>query len=143
MEMLADREERGRYGWEVREEGDGRLIADSSTLIKAIVDDMMNGIAVTRIAAKFHNSVAEMIGQICSTIARQTGLSKVALGGGVFQNTLLLDRTLEELRRRELQALLHHQVPTNDGGLALGQIMIANAIRQNEGSLNNVSCHTS
>jgi hydrogenase maturation protein HypF len=127
MEMLADRKERGCYQWEPHTTSDGLLIVDTNALIRAIVDDLTSGLAVPSIAAKFHNSLAEMIGQVCSTISKQTGLKKVALGGGVFQNTLLLDRTLYELRRRELQLLLHHQVPTNDGGLSLGQIMIANA----------------
>jgi hydrogenase maturation protein HypF len=61
----------------------------------------------------------------CNEIARETGLRTVALSGGCFQNRLLLQLTVEALAKGGYHVLTHHQVPCNDGGLSLGQAVIA------------------
>jgi hydrogenase maturation protein HypF len=62
---------------------------------------------------------------MCRKISQATGLKGVALSGGIFQNRLLLRKTKEALKRAGLTPYTHHQVPTNDGGISLGQAIIA------------------
>jgi hydrogenase maturation protein HypF len=79
------------------------------------------------ISARFHNTVAEAIAETCRRIARETGLRRVCLSGGTFQNVRLLSRTLALLRAADFEVFLHAEVPPNDGGIALGQAAIAAA----------------
>jgi hydrogenase maturation protein HypF len=79
------------------------------------------------ISARFHNTVAEAIAETCRRIARETGLRRVCLSGGTFQNVRLLTRTLALLRAADFEVFLHAEVPPNDGGIALGQAAIAAA----------------
>ena len=100
---------------------------DPAPVMHAIVDDLRAGLAVPVIAAKFHNGVADLIESLCLRLSEQTGVKTVALSGGVFQNVTLLRLAVERLRRHDLRVLVHRHVPPNDGGLALGQAVIANA----------------
>jgi len=95
-------------------------------LLSAVIEDLRQGISKGRIAVKFHNTVARMINEMCHLIAGETGLSQVALSGGVFQNRLLLRRTVSLLESSGFQVFTHRQVPCNDGGISLGQAVIAN-----------------
>ena len=83
------------------------------------------GISPSIISARFHQSVAYLVLQVCLRIRERTGTGTVALSGGVFQNVTLLEWTIELLERDKFDVLHHRQVPPNDGGLALGQAMIA------------------
>ena len=103
---------------------------DPAPVIRAVVDDLRAGVERAEIAARFHHTVAALIAEVCELMARETGLSRVALGGGVFQNAYLLELLLEILPRRGLAPLIHSQAPPNDGGLALGQAVIAAAIEE-------------
>jgi hydrogenase maturation protein HypF len=67
-----------------------------------------------------------MINEMCHLIANETAITQVALSGGVFQNRLLLRKTVGLLERSGFQVLTHRQVPCNDGGISLGQAVIAN-----------------
>ena len=75
----------------------------------------------------FHRTMATLIVDMCHRIRGDTGLETVALSGGCFQNRLLFGQTVAGLRESGFRVLVHHQVPTNDGGLSLGQAVIANA----------------
>jgi hydrogenase maturation protein HypF len=97
------------------------------TAIEALVEDVMAGVPVSRISARFHNGLAACVVKICSRIRSETGLDEVALSGGVWQNITLLGRTLSLLKRDGFRVYLHREVPTNDGGLSLGQAVIAAA----------------
>jgi hydrogenase maturation protein HypF len=77
-------------------------------------------------AYRFHLTTAELIQVMCERIAEDTGLRTVALSGGCFQNRLLLSLAVPRLRERGFRVLLHRQVPCNDGGISLGQAVIAN-----------------
>lgn len=77
-------------------------------------------------SARFHNTVAAMIVEVCSRIRATRGLDRVCLSGGVFQNVLLTERTVARLRKRQFDVMLHSAVPCNDGGISLGQAVIAN-----------------
>lgn len=86
---------------------------------------MFAGISIPMISAKFHNGLAEVICAAVHRMSKDTGIRTVALSGGVWQNITLMRRTLSLLRAAGFQVYLHHQVPTNDGGLSLGQAVIA------------------
>ena len=66
-----------------------------------------------------------MIAQVCGLIRTRTGLKEVALSGGVFQNRMLLERALPLLEEQDFSVYTHHQVPPSDGGISLGQALVA------------------
>ncbi|MBC7316987.1 MAG: carbamoyltransferase HypF, partial [Chloroflexi bacterium] len=94
-------------------------------LFEGILAERRQQTPVGAIAWRLHRTVAEMILQACARIREETGLERVALSGGCFQNRLLLDLTVPLLEAAGLKVLLHRQVPCNDGGLALGQVVVA------------------
>jgi len=115
--------ERGiEQGYDFETAGDP-IELDFRPMIAAIVKDLSRGRRVSEISACFHNTLSAAIGEVCSQIG---GPNRVCLSGGSFQNLYLLGRTVVELRRRGFAVYLHAQVPANDGGLSLGQAMIAN-----------------
>ncbi|HET9143523.1 MAG TPA: carbamoyltransferase HypF, partial [Actinophytocola sp.] len=97
-------------------------------LVRAAAEDLLAGAAPAVIAARFHNGVAELIAQVCSALRESTAVNTVALSGGVFQNLLLLTRTVDLLADNGFRVLTHHRVPTNDGGVSLGQAVIAGVV---------------
>jgi hydrogenase maturation protein HypF len=127
LEMIAQSGEDGRYDFAV--EGDGPWQIDFRPLVAEILRDPA---AAPVKAAKFHNTLAEATVEVCLRIARETGLRRVCLSGGTFQNVRLLGTTAAALRRSGLEVYLHARVPPNDGGIALGQAAIAAA----EGTVN-------
>jgi hydrogenase maturation protein HypF len=107
-------------------EDEGIRIVRLRDLLSAVIEDLHQGASKGRIAVKFHNTVARMINEMCHLIANETGVSQVALSGGVFQNRLLLRKTVSLLESSGFQVFTHRQVPCNDGGISLGQAVIAN-----------------
>ena len=97
------------------------LIVDWQPLIEEILDDVKGGQTVGVIAAKFHHTLAEMI----VAVAQRVEQERVVLSGGCFQNRYLTERTVQRLREAGFRPYWHQRVPTNDGGIALGQIMAA------------------
>lgn len=97
---------------------------DAAPVVQAVAADVMAGVPTALIAAKFHQAVAHLIEQVSLDLRRQTGLNRVALSGGVFQNTTLLELVTRRLRANEFTILTHRRVPPNDGGLALGQAIV-------------------
>ncbi len=98
-------------------------------LISTIVQDIRNQVPTPIISLKFHNTMAQIIAKMCKTIARESGINKVALSGGVFQNRLLQKLAVSALHKDGFTVLTHHLVPCNDGGISLGQAVIANFSR--------------
>lgn len=94
-------------------------------LFDALFDDMGAGVAVREMAFRFHITIAEMMTTVAQTIRDETGLNTVALSGGVFQNQLLQHLALPMLASAGFTVLLQSQVPTNDGGVSLGQAVAA------------------
>jgi len=120
-----------RYEFEI-EEGEPAIL-DIRPAIVSIVRDISSGRRVGEISARFHNTLSVAIGEVCGRIGSSDAVDRVCLSGGSFQNLYLLGRTVVELRRRSFDVFLHAQVPANDGGLSLGQAMVANEhLRQGE-----------
>jgi hydrogenase maturation protein HypF len=97
-------------------------------LVRAVVEDLEAGIAAPTVAARFHNGVADAIVAGCEAVREASGLGTVALSGGVFQNMLLLARAVTGLQAAGFRVLTHARVPPNDGGISLGQAVVAAAI---------------
>jgi hydrogenase maturation protein HypF len=100
-------------------------IIDPTPLWQAMISDLKQGLSTAKLAARFHNSVVQMVNSTCQRIRQQTGLSTVALSGGTWQNRYLLEKTIDTLSAQHFTVLWHQRVPTNDGGVALGQALIA------------------
>jgi hydrogenase maturation protein HypF len=98
---------------------------DFRPMIAAIVDERQRGVPPARIAARFHETVAAVIEDVCLRIREDEALNRVCLSGGTFQNWLLLGNATARLRRRGFEVLLHEHVPPNDGGISLGQAAVA------------------
>jgi hydrogenase maturation protein HypF len=124
LEMLASKQEKGDYPFEVFPEGE-ELIIDPCPIIRAVIDDLNRGERRDIMAARFHNSVSSIILKICQLLREKRGLNKVALSGGVFQNMYLLERTFSLLDKAGFETYTHQHVPANDGGISLGQAVIA------------------
>jgi hydrogenase maturation protein HypF len=100
---------------------DGKEI-DFRPAIRALVNEARQPALA---ASRFHSTVANATVGVCEKLRTQTGLTRVCLSGGAFQNALLAELSVERLRRHGFEVFLHSRVPTNDGGLSLGQAMIA------------------
>jgi hydrogenase maturation protein HypF len=118
------------FDLDVEPGGDGTVIRLRS-LFEALLADRRKGVAVGEMAYRFHVTVAEMMRVTCERIAQETGLRTVALSGGCFQNRLLLALVVPRLREAGLRVLTHRQVPCNDGGISLGQAVIAHFAVEN------------
>jgi hydrogenase maturation protein HypF len=125
FEAMADVNERGVYEFEIVGEARGARVIEAAAVIHAIVADVRSGLPTSIISAQFHNGLARMVLNVCESIRRERGLNEVALSGGVWQNVTLLQRTLELLRKARFVVYTHRLVPPNDGGIALGQAVIA------------------
>ncbi|MFC7039364.1 carbamoyltransferase HypF [Nonomuraea rubra] len=126
LEQRADPAETGAYPAALTTTS-GPLIVEAGDLVRAAADDLTAGTDPGVIAGRFHNGVAAAITRTCVALRQATGLTAVALSGAVFQNALLLDRTVQRLRAAGFRVLKHVRVPPNDGGLSLGQAAIAAA----------------
>ncbi|MFE7812499.1 carbamoyltransferase HypF [Streptomyces sp. NPDC057433] len=115
----------GRYGFRLTG-GDGTpLAADPAPLIAAVVGDVRGGVPPALVAARFHHAVAGLVHEVCGRARAELGLETVALTGGVFANVLLSSACATRLREDGFTVLRHRRVPPGDGGLALGQLMVA------------------
>ena len=94
-------------------------------LIEGIIRDWRSGRSNALISAKFHNTIARIALEICQSLRVKEGITTVALSGGVWQNRTLFARTVYNLEANGFLVLRHHQVPVNDGCIALGQAMVA------------------
>ncbi|MFJ2211809.1 carbamoyltransferase HypF [Streptomyces sp. NPDC101062] len=101
------------------------VVADPGPVVRAVVSDVRAGVAPELIAARFHTAVARLTADLAELCRKQTGLGVVALGGGVFQNAVLLEATQQALEERDFTVLRPRLLPPNDGGLAFGQLLIA------------------
>jgi hydrogenase maturation protein HypF len=120
FEALTDAAEAGKYPFGLEQDK-----VQVRAAVEALIKDVMAGVHVSKISARFHNGLAETVREMCLKIKSETGMNEVALSGGVWQNITLLGRTLSLLNEDGFRVYLHREVPTNDGGLSLGQAVIA------------------
>ncbi len=123
LEAIADDKVNKNYEFAL----DKSRIIKSETVIRKAVEDLLNGVSASEISAKFHLAIVDLIAKIAVQLRDERNLNRVALSGGVFQNMFLLERACKSLKNKGFEVLTHHRVPTNDGGISLGQAAIANA----------------
>lgn len=114
-------------------------VVRTGNMLAAILEEIARGTPKADIARAFHDSLAEVVEQMAADARAKTGIGVVALSGGCFQNRILLAASVERLERDRFTVLVHHRVPANDGGLALGQAVVA-AAGLNSDRLGGSSC---
>jgi hydrogenase maturation protein HypF len=114
------------YPFDVQVE-DGRLVLDTRPIVAAIVKDLVKGRAPGEVAGRFHRTLAAAILEVCRALRGGTGMNRVCLGGGVFQNDLLLSDVTSRLETCNFEVYVPRETPVGDGGIALGQVLVAHA----------------
>jgi len=120
LENLVDPDEKTTYTFAIT--GD---TIDPWTVIRSILADWHRQIPNEKIAARFHNAVADLALDVSLLLRSQEGIQRVALSGGVWQNMTLLAAVCQRLNAAGFEVFTHHQVPANDGGIGLGQAAVA------------------
>lgn len=122
FEALADEAEAEAYVFAVNQ-----AQVEVRGALEALLQDVKAGVAPARISARFHNGLAQGVREMVGNIRRETGIRAVVLSGGVWQNLTLLRRTFSLLQADGCMVFVHRVVPANDGGLSLGQAVVAAA----------------
>ena len=125
LESALDPAEKGGYTFDIIENQVSFMPA-----IKEIVEDKLAGISTGRISAKFHNTLVELIIQLSKQIRAESGLNRIVLGGGTFQNRYLSENVLNKLAKERFQVYLSRRIPVNDQGIAAGQLAIGASRRR-------------
>lgn len=120
LETIADETQQYAYPFII----DGDEIV-TEVITYAIVEDFLAGKSQAEIAGRFHYTIAKIASVACRLIREQRDIDKVVISGGVWQNLLLMQKTLLLLRREGFTPLIHHNLPPNDGCISFGQVAIA------------------
>lgn len=126
LEMILDENEEGLYPFEW-EKGEECYVISPAPIISGVVGDLLEGKSPSRISYKFHQTLIQLFAELVNQLREETGLDRIALSGGVFQNATLLFGLEKTLQERGFSVFSHSKVPTNDGGISLGQAAIAAA----------------
>lgn len=124
LEMLAAPGVALPYPFELLEQ-DGLRIFNSSAMIMTMVEELTAGVTANQISARFHATLVEVVATVCDLVRAETGIATIALSGGVFQNRLLTEAVIARLTAASFEVLTHSLAPPNDGGLSLGQAVVA------------------
>ena len=124
LEMIADHGAEEEYPFHIYKDGKP-MVVDPAEMVRGIVHDLIDGAPTSEISGKFHQTISRIVVETCETIRSDEKLNRVVLSGGVFQNIFLLSLVTQGLKRSGFDAYTHHLVPTNDGGISLGQAVIA------------------
>jgi len=120
------------YPFDILHDDDKSNIIDFRAMIRAIVADLDAGKEKTQIAASFHLTLIDAFAVMANKIRKSTGITRVVLSGGCFQNKILLEGSIEKLKSAGFDVYCHRQVPANDGGVSLGQAVIAACLIKKE-----------
>ena len=120
LEAIADPDERKTYEFPIQ--GSQFLL---KPVLEQILTDLHQNLPQSTISAKFHNAILQLTLEVCEQLRSETDLNTVAISGGVWQNKRLINNIIPALEKAGFTPLWHHQVPTNDGGVALGQLLTA------------------
>lgn len=131
LEHSIDKPFNGTYDFDIVR-GKGLLIINPKRMIRQIYEDVSRqspAVSRSQISSKFHNTIVKMILEVCKKARNKTKLNKVCLSGGCFQNKYLTEKTIDLLKKAKFKVYTHSLVPANDGGISLGQAVIAAAER--------------
>ena len=123
LEMMADGNEQNSYPFEWSNDPVKQMAV--GPIVKGVVEDILDGLPAFIISRKFHDTLIAMWAELCAELRGETGLGRVVLSGGCFQNVLLLEGLTAALKQTGFDVFSHEQVPTNDGGISLGQAFVA------------------
>lgn len=123
LEMISDETKREGYEFKIGEEKNIYVI-DPVPVIEFIIEDLKNGVSQSNISSRFHIGLADLIVKVSKILREETGISKVCLSGGVFQNMILRSTATERLKRNKFKVYNHKNLPPNDGGISAGQVAI-------------------
>jgi hydrogenase maturation protein HypF len=126
LEQAAEGSATREYPFDLTADGE-RLTIDTRPLIKAIVKDLLQGRPAGHVAGRFHRTVAASVAALCRVIKMQTNIHRVCLAGGVFANDLLVSDVGARLTSHGFEVFVPRQAPAGDGGLSLGQVLVAHA----------------
>lgn len=115
----------GSYEGRLAEGDGGMVILDPLPMVRKVVEEIRGEVPRGVIAARFHNGMVSLLADAAAAASRKSGMSRVALSGGVFQNAYLMERLVPELEARGLEVHTHEEVPANDACIALGQAFVA------------------
>ncbi|NOR34945.1 MAG: carbamoyltransferase HypF, partial [Bacteroidales bacterium] len=119
LESAIDLNEQGSYPFEIES---GKV--SFTSLIRSVVEDIHKGKSTGSIAAKFHHTLVQLILRLSLEIRAESGLDRVVLGGGSFQNNFLSEKVMDKLENENFKVYLPHRIPVNDQGIAAGQLAI-------------------
>jgi hydrogenase maturation protein HypF len=125
LESIACGSSGGPYPFEILHSDGEPYILDMSAAIRAMVTDLEADRSRPRLAAQFHRTLIDAFTAMSEAMRRSTGLSRVVLSGGCFQNKILLAGTMNKLKLSGFDVYCHRDIPANDGGISLGQAVIA------------------
>ncbi len=128
LEQVAEGSATREYGFDVGFE-DGTFVIDARPIVRAVVRDLLRGRPRGEVAGRFHRTMTAATFEVCRAIRGATGLGRVCLSGGVFNNDLLTSDLVARLETAGFEVYLPREAPVGDGGIALGQVLIANAER--------------
>jgi len=114
------------YSYQITD--DGVFVIRVADILAGIVRDLKKKIGVDVIAAKFHNTIVHFSLDVVKKLSRIYRVKKVCLSGGVFQNRYLLTLMIDELERNGFKVYVHHKLPTNDGCISYGQVIMAGSL---------------
>src|SRR5829696_2656492 len=131
LELAADGPTDRGYQFRLRSEGEGWIV-ETGEIIRGVVEDLLVGRAKGGVSSRFHRTMAEVVVAGCERIREVGGTTAVALSGGTFQNMLLLEQVVGLLEGKGFEVYRHRRAPANDGGLALGQAILADKFFREE-----------
>ena len=111
------------------EYNEGYFIINTVPIISDIVKDIKAGVSREVIAGKFHNTVIDFSVSFCELIREKYNINTAALSGRVFQNKVITEGIYKRLREKGFKVYIHSRIPCNDGGLSVGQLVIANYMK--------------
>jgi len=121
LESLADPDIIDHYQLSI----DNSQFINPAPIFRAIIADLKAEVSIPTISARFHNGLAQTVANQCLAMRKEFGINTVVLSGGVWQNITLLGKSLTLLNKEGFEVLIHEKLPANDGGISLGQAMIA------------------
>jgi len=126
LEAVSDIEIQEAYSYKIIKQD--MYIIEPYEMIKEVIRDKFDGVSSKIMASKFQNTIVNLSVSMCTCLREDTSINEVALSGGVFQNPYLLKKILRNLEKEGFVVYTHTHLPSNDGGVAIGQIIIANTI---------------